>query len=86
MKVRWKRICKQNQSLEHEEWSIDEALTFFGDTKQDFKMELIKDLAERGEDTVHVYKNKAKDGSEFVDLCRGPHVMRTKQCKKILDC
>ena len=76
-----KRICKQNQSFEHEEWSIDEALTFFGDTKQDFKMELIKDLAERGEDTVHVYKNKAKDGSEFVDLCRGPHVMRTKQCK-----
>lgn len=73
-----KKIIKENQKFEHEEWDTPKALEFFEKTGQKFKIELIEAL---GSETVHIYKNVAKNGSEFVDLCRGPHVMRTKQCK-----
>ena len=73
-----KKIVKENQKFEHEEWETPKALEFFAESNQKFKVELIEAL---DEDSVHIYKNVAKDGSEFVDLCRGPHVMRTKQCK-----
>ena len=73
-----KKIVKENQKFEHEEWETPKALEFFAKANQKFKIELIETL---GVDSVHIYKNVAKDGTEFVDLCRGPHVMRTKQCK-----
>lgn len=73
-----KKIVKENQKFEHEEWETPKALEFFAKAKQKFKIELIENL---DVDSVHIYKNVAKDGTEFVDLCRGPHVMRTKQCK-----
>ena len=73
-----KNIIKENQQFEHEEWDTPKALEFFKKTNQKFKLELIESLAS---ETVHIYKNVARNGSEFIDLCRGPHVMRTKQCK-----
>ena len=41
-------------------------------------MELIEGF---GDEEVHIYKNASKSGEIFLDLYRGPHVMRTKQCK-----
>ena len=73
-----KKICKQNQMFEHEVWSSEKALTHFTETNQTYKIELIEGL---GAEEVHIYKNKNRDGSEFLDLCRGPHVEKTKACK-----
>ncbi len=73
-----KKIVKQGQVFEHEVWSSEKAIEYFTATNQTFKLELIDGL---GAEEVHIYKNKNRDGSEFLDLCRGPHVQRTKQCK-----
>ena len=73
-----RKICKENQNFEHEVWAVDKAVEFFTSTAQKYKLELIRDL---GATEVHVYKNTAKEAVHFVDLCRGPHVLRTQQCK-----
>jgi threonyl-tRNA synthetase len=66
-------IVKRNSPFRRQEWSKEAALAFFGDRKQRFKLELIVGLP--GE-TVTIY-----DQDGFVDLCRGPHVARTGNCK-----
>jgi threonyl-tRNA synthetase len=73
-----KRVCKQNQSFEREDWSKDKARTYFSKNKQQFKLELIEGIAD---ETVSIYRNPRRDGGEFLDLCAGPHVMRTGSCK-----
>ena len=73
-----KRVVKENQPFEREEWSADDALKYFGERKQNFKLELIQGF---GDPTVSIYRNRSKEGGEFVDLCKGPHVLRTGQCK-----
>lgn len=57
----------------HEEWNSDEAIKFFHEKGETFKVELIKDLAQ---DKVSVYKH-----GDFVDLCKGPHAASTKEAK-----
>jgi threonyl-tRNA synthetase len=47
----------------------DEAISFFKDMGQSYKVELIEDL---GNETVSLYEEGG-----FVDLCRGPHVPHT---------
>ncbi|MBQ38756.1 MAG: threonine--tRNA ligase [Gemmatimonadaceae bacterium] len=67
-----KRVVKQNHRFEREEVSRDEALSRLeGDT---YKLELLEDLD--AEETLTFYK----DG-DFVDLCRGPHMLSTGQVK-----
>jgi threonyl-tRNA synthetase len=73
-----KRIVKENQRFEHETWSKDQAREYFGGRGQVYKLELIDGIAG---DTVSVYKNPGKEGEPFLDLCAGPHVLRTGQCK-----
>jgi threonyl-tRNA synthetase len=73
-----KRIVKENQTFEHEDWSHDQAVEYFAGHKQDYKLELIEGF---GDAQLSVYRNRSKEGYEFVDLCKGPHVLRTGQCK-----
>jgi len=75
-----KRIVKDNQSFVREEWGKDTARAWFGERGQQFKLELIEGIAD---ETVTIYRNppKKEEDPEFLDLCRGPHVMRTGQCK-----
>jgi len=73
-----KRIVKENQPFEREEWSKDRAREYFGAHDQKYKLELIDGIAD---ERVSVYRNPNRDGSEFIDLCAGPHVLRTGQCK-----
>jgi threonyl-tRNA synthetase len=74
-----RKIVKENQTFVHEEWPKADAYAYFSGQGEKFKLELIEGLAD---ETVHIYKNPDKDGGiAFVDLCRGPHVMRTGQCK-----
>ena len=62
------KIVREGYGITREEIGKDEALELFKDNK--FKVELIKEI--EGE-TVTVYKQ-----GEFVDLCRGPHLVNTK--------
>jgi threonyl-tRNA synthetase len=84
-----KHMIKQKLSFEKQEMPIDEAIKFFADKKQDYKVMLLKDLKEKGTtkmsdeelqelgdsvDSVSIYKT-----GEFADLCRGFHVESTKE-------
>ena len=73
-----KRIVKENQRFEHEEWTKEKALDFFADDP--FKTELIQGISD---EMVSIYLNpqKKEDAPPFLDLCAGPHVMRTGQAK-----
>lgn len=71
-----KAIIKANHKFERAEISIEEALKKFQELKQDYKVELLKDLKKEGEKNVSVYKSGA-----FVDLCRGPHLESTGEIK-----
>src|SRR5215207_6421255 len=60
---------KADEPFERREISRDEALAYFGDQGQDYKVELIRDLIrDEGAETVSLYRN-----GPFEDLCRGPH-------------
>lgn len=73
-----RKIVKENQDFVREEWSKEKANEFFAAHNQGFKLELIASFSDP---TVGVYRNQSKDGREYVDLCKGPHVMRTGQAK-----
>lgn len=59
-------ILKRREDWTRKEVSKAEALDIFKDQK--FKTELIQDLPE--DETISIYYT----GSDYVDLCRGPHV------------
>jgi threonyl-tRNA synthetase len=69
-----KAIVKRNSRFERRELSRKEAVALFTDMNQPFKVDRISRLAE--DEVITVY-----DQGGFTDLCRGPHVMRTRQCK-----
>ncbi|MDD5585152.1 MAG: threonine--tRNA ligase [Candidatus Omnitrophica bacterium] len=57
----------------HEEWTSSQAIEFFSAAGEIYKVELIKDLAQK---KVSIYKHGG-----FTDLCRGPHVASTEEAK-----
>ncbi len=65
-----KFYVKQNIKIERLEWKKEEAEKYFSDMGQDLKLELIKDKVVG--DTVSVYKQ-----GEFIDMCVGPHLLKT---------
>ena len=69
-----RKIAKENQSFEKSFKTRDEALAWFGSRGQKFKVERLADIPE-GE-AISFFQN-----GEFVDLCAGPHVMRTGNVK-----
>ena len=69
-----KKIVKENLKLETFALPREEAIKLMQDKGEDYKVELIKDLPEDANITLY------KQG-EFTDLCAGPHVLYTKQCK-----
>lgn len=71
-----KKIIKQNLPLERTEVSREEALKFFAERNQDYKVELINDLPEDA--VISMYTQ-----GDFTDLCRGPHMESTGQIKAV---
>ena len=69
-----KKVVKENQKFERSTKTRDEAKVFFEERGQSFKVERLADIPE-GEE-ISFYQN-----AEFVDLCAGPHVMRTGNVK-----
>jgi threonyl-tRNA synthetase len=69
-----KKVVKENQKFERSTKTRDEAKAFFEERGQSFKVERLADIPD-GEE-ISFYQN-----AEFVDLCAGPHVMRTGNVK-----
>ena len=69
-----KKIVKENLTLERFELNRNDAIKLMEERKEDYKVELIKDLPE---DTILSFYKQG----EFVDFCKGPHLMSTKQVK-----
>lgn len=73
-----KNIIKQNQKFNKYNLGIEEAKKFLSEIGEDFKIELVDKLANKGETEVSFYENIDQKGErKFVDLCAGPHVEKT---------
>ena len=71
-----KKIVKENLTLERFELPREEAIKFFQEKNEPYKVELIEDLPEDA--VISLYRQ-----GEFTDLCAGPHLMSTKPVKAI---
>ncbi|MCF7795019.1 threonine--tRNA ligase [Patescibacteria group bacterium] len=74
LEEKMKEFIKQGLKFEKNVLSIDEAIVKEKERGEDYKLELIEDLAKEGEKEVSYYKL-----GNFVDLCRGPHIENTKE-------
>ena len=69
-----KKIVKEALPIERFTKSREEAIAYFKEKDEPYKVELVEDLPE-GEE-ISFYQQ-----GEFVDLCAGPHLMSTKNVK-----
>jgi threonyl-tRNA synthetase len=67
---RMREIIDADPSFERLEMSKDEAIAFFKEKNEPYKIELIRNFRE--DETVTMYRQ-----GDFIDLCRGPHVFST---------
>lgn len=72
-----KKIIKEKLPIERFTLPYDEAIAFMEAQDEPYKVELIKDLGEKGEE-ISFYRQ-----GEFTDLCAGPHLMSTGQLKAV---
>lgn len=72
-----KKIAKQDLSIERFELSPQEAEEMMDKAGENYKVELIKEHAAKG-DNISFYKQ-----GDFTDLCAGPHLMSTAPVKAI---
>jgi threonyl-tRNA synthetase len=68
-------LAKQNNTFERSEVSKSDALKYFTDKGDEYKLELINDLADG---SITFYKQ-----GNFTDLCRGPHIPHTGFIKAV---
>jgi threonyl-tRNA synthetase len=86
-------LIEQNLTFKREELTVAKATTLFKKLKQNYKVELIKDLKKETKDKRQETRKKTnkklvadnlslvtvyKTGS-FIDLCRGPHIKSTSE-------
>ncbi len=75
-------VVKGDTAFQRGEMTVPDALRFFGERKQDYKVDQIKTLAEGGadeesDDEVENGRVSTYQHNGFVDLCKGPHVEKT---------
>ena len=80
-----KAMVQANAPFQQETWSYEEARAWFGERDQKFKLELIDGISDRevsasdegvADEGVSIYHN-----GDFTDLCKGPHVETTGECR-----
>ena len=71
-----KRIIKENYKFERREVSREEALKFFSDKREIYKVDLIENLPE--DVVISLYQQ-----GDFTDLCAGPHLPVTGMVKAL---
>ena len=69
-----KKIVKEDLPIKQYTMPRNEALAYFKEKEEPYKVELIEDLPE--DETISFYSQ-----GEFTDLCAGPHLMSTKPVK-----
>lgn len=91
IETKMREIVKANYPIERTEMKIEEAIKYFGDRGQRYKVELLKDLQQHGTTVAKdIDRSQLGVGGEskveevslytdgpFTDLCRGPHVEST---------
>lgn len=77
-----KAVVKENPEIEKFELAPDEAIKLMEEKNEPYKIELIKEHAEKGE-AISFYKQ-----GEFTELCAGPHLtdMKTVKAFKLTNC
>ncbi|MBU0687793.1 MAG: threonine--tRNA ligase [Candidatus Margulisbacteria bacterium] len=73
IEAKMKEIIKKNLKFEKREMDRKEAIQFFKEKGQTYKVELLKKLDDAN---VTIYQH-----GDFVDLCKGPHVNFSKKIK-----
>ncbi len=68
------QIIAKDEPLVRQELSRQKAQELFGKLKEDYKLELIREIPD---EKLSIYKT----GESFIDLCRGPHVESTGEIK-----
>ncbi len=68
-------LTKEDKPFVRKDVSKAEALSFFENKKDEYKLELINELEDG---TISLYGH-----SNFTDLCRGPHLIDTKKIKAV---
>ena len=63
-------IVDRDEAIERHVWTRDEAVAFYKDNNEPFKIELVEAIPQH--ETVTFYKQ-----GDFIDLCRGPHLAST---------
>ncbi|MBI2551197.1 threonine--tRNA ligase [Candidatus Uhrbacteria bacterium] len=84
-----REIIDRDDAFRREELSIEDAVKLFESKGQAFKVELLRDLKEKGTTKVNAEESLDIGGGamnasvyhtgSFVDLCRGPHVDHSKE-------
>ena len=69
-------LAREDLKIVRVDITRDAAIKYFKEKGQDYKVELIEDLAE--DEPITLYQM-----GEFTDLCRGPHIESTKKIKAV---
>jgi len=69
-----KKIVNEKLPIVREELPKEQAINLFSQLNETYKVELLRE--DINEDIVSIYKQ-----GEFIDLCRGPHVLNTSYLK-----
>lgn len=75
IEAKMRELAKQNNRYERRDVSKEEAIAYFTEKEDPYKLELLEGL-EDGSITFYQQGN-------FVDLCRGPHIPSTKPIKAV---
>jgi threonyl-tRNA synthetase len=70
IEVRMHEIVDRDEVITREVWTRDQAVTFYRDNDEPFKVELVEAIP--ADETVTFYRQ-----GDFIDLCRGPHLPST---------
>ena len=76
IEARMTEIIREALPVTRREMPITEAVDLFKSKAENYKVELLNDLAEAGEKEVSLYSQ-----GSFIDLCRGPHLPDTGKIK-----
>ena len=68
---RMHEIVDSNEEITREVWTRDQAVAFYKENNEPFKVELVDAIP--ADETVTFYRQ-----GNFIDLCRGPHMPSTK--------
>lgn len=75
IEAKMNELAKQNNAFERQEISKKDAVAYFFDKNDEYKLDLLHNLTDGG---ITLYKQ-----GNFTDLCRGPHIPTTGHIKAI---